>query len=55
MKKILAFASLILAFLLLLPLTVLGQPSKPTVESVEIEKINPVKTFKILRLCISQI
>ena len=49
MKKILAFASLILAFLLLLPLTVLGQPSKPTIESVEVEKINPVKTFKILR------
>ncbi len=49
MKKIMAFTSLILAFLLLLPLTVLGQPLKPTIESVEVEKINPVKTFKILR------
>lgn len=50
MKKILGFTSVILVFLLLLPLTVLGQPSKATaIGKVEISDITPQKTFKVLR------
>ncbi len=49
MKKIFLFTSVMLVFLLILPLTVLGQPSKQTAESVKVDKIAPQKTFKILR------
>ncbi len=50
MKKVLSFTAIILSFLLLLPLTVLGQPAKTTQkpETVEAEKITPQKSFKIL-------
>ncbi len=49
MKKIFGMSVIILIFLLLLPLTVLGQPSKSTVDTIKAEEITPSKTFKILR------
>lgn len=56
MKKVLCMASLILVFLLLLPLTVLGQPSKPTAtDTVRVEEIAPSKTFKILRTATNKV
>ncbi len=50
MKKVLSFTTIIITFLLLLPLTVLGQPAKTVQkpETVEAEKIAPQKSFKIL-------
>ncbi len=49
MKKIFCFTLIMLIFLLLLPLTVLGQPSKPLAEGVALQEITPQKSFKILR------
>lgn len=49
MKKILGISAIISVFLLLLPLTVLGQPSKFTKNTIQLEEITPTKTFKILR------
>ena len=49
MKKVLSMAAIIAAFLLLLPLTVLGQPQKATLLNVKVSEIKPQKTFKILR------
>ncbi len=49
MKKIIAFSTVIIIFLLLLPLTVLGKPSKTVERTVTVKEISPVKTFKILK------
>ncbi|MBO5210807.1 MAG: stage II sporulation protein D [Clostridia bacterium] len=48
MKKVFGFSVVIITFLLILPLTVLGQPSIPTEETVKIEAVTPAKSFKIL-------
>ncbi len=48
MKKVFGISAVIITFLLLLPLTVLGQPSIPTEETVKAEAITPAKSFKIL-------
>ena len=50
MKKVFSFSVIIITFLLLLPLTVLGQPAVPTEATVNIEKVEPVKSFKILNI-----
>ena len=55
MKKIFAFSALLIVFLLLLPLTVLGQPSVPTNDTVKIEEVKPTKSFKILNTETNQI
>lgn len=49
MKKIVVFSSVIIIFLLLLPLTVLGEPSKTVERTVTVKEISPVNTFKILK------
>ncbi len=49
MKKIIAFSLVMVVFLLLLPLTVIGQPPKTVGQSISIIDVTPVKTFKILR------
>ncbi len=49
MKKIIAFSLVMLVFLLLLPLTVIGQPQKTADTSIKLPNVSPVKTFKILR------
>lgn len=48
MKKALSFSVLLIVFLLLLPLTVLGQPSTPVNDTVKIEEVTVTKYFKIL-------
>lgn len=49
MKKIIAFSLVMVVFLLLLPLTVIGQPQKAVGQTINIIDITPVKNFKILR------
>ena len=51
MKKIFAFSVAVATLLLLLPLTVLGQPSTQATSQgvIKIEEITPQKSFKILR------
>ncbi len=48
MKKALSFSALLIVILLLLPLTVLGQPSTPVNDTVKIEEVTATKYFKIL-------
>ena len=48
MRKVFCFLVVIVTFLLLLPLTVLGQPSIQTEETAKVEAITPAKSFKIL-------
>lgn len=48
MKKVLGFSALLIVFLLLLPLTVLGQPPIEVNDTVKIEEVKVTKTFKIL-------
>lgn len=51
MKKFFAFSVAVATLLLLLPLTVLGQPSAPTTATnvIKREEITPQKSFKLLR------
>ena len=55
MKKALSFSVLLIFFLLLLPLTVLGQPSTPVNDTVKIEEVSATKYFKILNTDTNQI
>ncbi len=55
MKKILSFSALLIIFLLLLPLTVLGQPSVPVNDTVKLEEVTATKKFKILNTETNQI
>ncbi len=55
MKKVLSFSILLVVFLLLLPLTVLGQPSTPVNDTVKIEEVKATKKFKILNTDTNQV
>lgn len=55
MKKIITFSLVIIVFLLLLPLTVIGQPQKSVNASIKLPDVSPVKTFKILRSATSEV
>ena len=55
MKKVFSFSVIIITFLLLLPLTVLGQPTVTTEATVNIEKVEPIKSFKILNIDTNEI
>ena len=55
MKKALGFSALLIVFLLLLPLTVLGQPSAPVNDTVKFEEVTVTKYFKILNTDTNQI
>ncbi len=55
MKKIITFSAIMIVFLLLLPLTVIGQPQKSANISIKLPDVSPVKTFKILRTATNQI